>query len=431
MLDDKLTNGPTSKYHCGNGTLSVKPQTVNKIFKEKIRTMLNNYKHIGMNTTEDPLGPIPEGNGECYFSITDKNNRRASTAEEYLLPCKGRRNFYLIKEALATKILINEQKEAKGVSVTTKLGKINVFADIEVILSAGVFNSPQLLLLSGIGPKVDLEKLNISLIQDLPVGTNMQDQVFAPVVISGESNILSTVDAGLSLAEIGSFPAPIISGTFSSSTGTLDMQHLSITFGTLSPFLLLLLYVNFNFNLAVSKSLYLSDPEKEKLVVFVALTKPESRGRVTLRSTNPKDPPVIYNNYYAERNDLKRMVEFIRKIATVQHTSYFTKAGGRLLRPPLPECDNLKYDSDDYWACYVKNLASTLFHTTSTCSMGKVVDEKLKVKGVKNLRVIDASVMPTVPAAATLWPTLMIAEKGADMIKEDHGRVGLQYFPCC
>ncbi|KAI8435813.1 hypothetical protein MSG28_004036 [Choristoneura fumiferana] len=433
MLDKKLVNGPTSEYHCDKGPFSVKPQSNNELFVEKNRRMLKGYSELGMNILEDPFVPMPNGTGELYLNIKGdkKQSRRASTAEEYLLPIKNNDNFHILKEAQVIKILINDNKEAIGVRIATKFGRINVYADVEVILCAGVFNSAKLLLLSGIGPKKDLERLDIPVVQDLPVGENLQDHVFVPVVLSGQSNVISALDTVVSLTELSSFPAPIVSGFFSSSTGTLDLQHITVLFGTLSPLIFYIMTVNFNYNLEVSTAYYLTDPEKEKIFSLVALTKPESRGRVTLRSANPFDPPKIFNNFFAAEKDLERMIDAVKKIKSLENTPEYSDVEGRFIRPPLPECDDLEYHSEDYWACYVKSMATTIFHPASTCAMGLVVDNNLKVKGIKKLSVADDSIMPFMPRGTTGMVSIMIAEKAADIIKKEHGKTeGFEDFPC-
>ncbi|XP_063369855.1 ecdysone oxidase-like [Cydia amplana] len=428
MLDKKIMSGPTSEYHCDKGAISAKPQEINNLLRQKNKVMLKAYKEIGMNILNDPLIPFPNGTSEAFYMITDKASRRASTAEEYLLSCKDRKNLYILKEAHVTKILI-DNGEAKGVTVDTKYGKINVYAK-EVILSAGVFNSPKILMLSGLGPKQDLEDLGIPVVKDLPVGHGFQDQVFAPVVITGQTDLTSGLTTGLS-TNLASFPGSLVAGAFTSSSGALDLAHYSLLFGSFTPLFFYVMFVNFNYNLEVTKSFYLTQPAKERMLILATLKKPKSRGRVSLRSSDPRDPPMIYNNYFADQSDVDRMVEAVRKVVKVKDTSYFKKAGGRLVRPPLPECDRLAFDSDEYWACYVKNLAATLYHSSSTCAMGDVVDDGFKVKDMKNLRVVDASAMPSVPESATVLPTVVLAEKAADLIKEEYGKFeGYKKFPC-
>ncbi|XP_063369832.1 ecdysone oxidase-like [Cydia amplana] len=428
MLDKNILSGPTSEFHCDKGAISAKPQEINDLLRQKNNVMLKAYEEIGMNILFDPLIPFPNGTSEGFYMITDKASRRASTAEEYLLPCKDRKNLYILKEAYVTKVIV-DNGEAKGVTVDTKNGKINVYAK-EVIISAGVYNSPKILMLSGLGPKQDLEELGIPVVKDLPVGYGFQDQVFVPVVITGQTDLTSGVTTGLS-TNLGSFPGPLVAGDFTSSSGALDLSHYSLIFGSLSPLFFYVMFVNLNFNLEVTKSFYLTQPEKERMAILTTLRKPESRGRVTLRSSDPRDPPMIYNNYFADESDVDRMVEAVRKVVKVKDTSYFKENGGRFVRPPLPECDRLTFDSDEYWACYVKNLAATLYHSSSTCAMGDVVDDGFKVIHIKNLRVVDASAMPSVPESATVLPTVVLAEKAADLIKKEYGKFeGYKKFPC-
>ncbi|XP_048001306.1 ecdysone oxidase-like [Leguminivora glycinivorella] len=428
MLDKNILTGPTAQFHCDEGAISAKPQEINNLLREKNNVMIKAFEEIGMNIINDPLIPFPNGTGEASYMITEYADRRASTAEEYLLPTKGRKNLTILKRAHVTKI-ITENGEAKGVIVDTKFRKIKIYAK-EVILSAGVFNSPKILMLSGIGPQEDLERLGIPVVKDLPVGHGFQDQVFAPILITGKTDLTSSITTLLS-TNLGSFPGPLVAGDFTSSSGDLDLAHYSLAFGSLNPLFFYVMFVNLNYNLKVTKHFFLTQPQKERVLILATLKKPKSRGRVTLRSSDPKDPPMIYNNYYSDESDVERMVEAVRKLVKVKDTSYFKKNGGRLVRPPLPECDDLVFDSDEYWACYVKSLASSLYHSTSSCARGAVVDEELKVRGVRGLRVVDASVLPTEPGAATLLPTVVIAENAADIIKGEYGKTeGYKQFPC-
>ncbi|XP_063381216.1 ecdysone oxidase-like [Cydia fagiglandana] len=339
MLDESLLHGPTAEFHCSKGPLSVKNHTVNSLFLEKNKIMLDAYEDIGMKTIRDPLRSNIFGTYEIQFKIT-KDSKRASTAVEYLIPIRKRNNFFLLKNSLGTKILFNDNKEAIGVRVKTSDQEITVYADVEVIVSAGAFNSPQLLMVSGIGPKEHLESHGIEVIADLPVGQGLRDQLIVPLVISGKHNIASAMDTVLSLTELTSFPLPIVAAI-----------------------------------LMISAS--------------------------------------------------------AQRLVQIQDSKYFSEAGGGFIRPPLPECDALKYQSDEYWQCYGRVLSTAGFHPASTCAMGRVVDGSLRVRHVSRLRVVDDSVMPSLPTAKVGVVTIAMAERAADLIKKHHGKTeGYKHFPC-
>ncbi|XP_063385988.1 ecdysone oxidase-like [Cydia fagiglandana] len=428
MLDEALLHGPTAEFHCNKGPLSVKNQTVNSVFLEKNKIMLEAYEDIGMKTTRDPLTSNVYGTYEIHFKIT-KDSKRASTAVEYLIPIRKRNNFYLLKNSLGTKILFNDNKEAIGVRVKTSDEEITVYADVEVIVSAGAFNSPQLLMVSGIGPKEHLESHGIEVIADLPVGQGLRDQLIFPLVISGKHNIASALDTVLSLTELTSFPLPSVAGSFKENHQ--NVQHYTGFFGALSPLFLYIFLINFNWNIPVTLTYVLSEPIREKMVILIFLDKQKSTGSVTLRSPDIAVPPIIKTGYFSNPEDLKTISASAQRLVQIQDSKYFSEAGGGFIRPPLPECDALKYQSEEYWQCYGRVLSTAGFHPASTCAMGRVVDGSLRVRHVSRLRVVDDSAMPSLPTAKTGVVTIAMAERAADLIKKHHGKTeGYKYFPC-
>lgn len=432
MLDESILNGPTAEYHCDKGPLSVQNQTVNSVFLEKNDIMLRAYEEIGFQTISDPLTSDIIGNSPFYLKIRQSPSRRASTAEEYLVPLSDRSNFYLLKNTLATKVIFNDDKEAVGVSIRTSDGEdLNVYADVEVILSAGTINSAQLLMLSGVGPQEDLENLGIEVVADLPVGQQLLDHITAPIGISGKQSAVSALDTFLSVSDMTSFPAPIIGGSFAVGQEQANAQHVSLFFGAVSPIFFYFLFVNFNWNIQVALAYLLTDPMREKLFIITFLTKPKSIGSVTLNSADPTDAPIIKTGFFSDAADIETLSAAVQQLAQVKDASYFSGNGGSFIRPPLTDCDTLEYESEEYWQCYVRVLGSSGFHPSGTCAIGKVVDSDLKVKGVSRLRVVDDSVMPSVPTAKTGPVPIMMAERASDLIKGDYGKTeGYEDFPC-
>jgi choline dehydrogenase len=159
---------------------------------------------------------------------------------------------------------------------------------------------------------------------------------------------------------------------------------------------------------------------------IVPLTlKPKSRGRIMLKSSNPFHKPLIYYDFFEDPSDLETQLIGVKKILELSKTKAFQKYGSRLHDNPIPGCEHLKFGSDDYWRCAIRHLAIPIFHVVGTCKMGpisdsgSVVDERLRVHGIKGLRVIDASIMPMVPSAHTNFPSMMLGVKGAAMVKQD------------
>ncbi|CAB3238752.1 unnamed protein product [Arctia plantaginis] len=155
------------------------------------------------------------------------------------------------------------------------------------------------------------------------------------------------------------------------------------------------------------------------LVALVGHMQPKSRGTIILRTSDPEDSPLIYSEYYNNTEDLEDLAKYVEDYVSVMNTRYFRNLKPEIIDLKVPQCQDLKFPSHEYWKCYILNLSSSHYHPVGTCAMGVkgagVVDERLRVRGVRGLRVVDASVMPTITRGNTNAPTIMIAEKAADM----------------
>lgn len=366
---------------------------------------------------------------------TIKNGQRMSTAKSLLVPAKNRKNLHIIKYAHVTKILLDSSNTATGVEFTYKKEhKLVAKANKEVILSAGAVGSPQLLMLSGIGPKEHLEELGIEVKKDLPVGKNLQDHVIVPIVFqlhksTAESeSMIDVLDEVYNyaihrtgqLAGIGTINLVAFVNT-ENHTGypDIELQYFDHKKKSLN-FEKFLRTVGYAEN--VVKALVDANNEGEVSDVYVELLRPESTGEILLRSKDPFDKPKIYPNYFSNEDDVKTLIRGIRFQVDFENTKAFKEHEGVFVRIPFDDCDKLEYMSDDYWRCYMTHMATTVYHPAGTAKMSNshkdaVVDSELRVKGVNQLRVIDASVMPKVVSANTNAATIMIGEKGADFIK--------------
>ena len=369
-------------------------------------TFLDAMSESGIPRNPDFNGSDQAGCG--YYQFTQKNGRRWSTASAYLAPVRRRHNLTILTHALAQRVIF-EGKKACAVELLRK-GKKEVVHGKQIILSGGAINSPQLLELSGVGDAQLLQKLGIEVVHDAPdVGEHLQDHLLTKVVygtrpedsINREVQGWRLVPAALRWffqrqGPLTTGSAPV--GGFWSTREGLEAPDIQIHF-------------------ASGATLYNNEGKIEALDMpaisaVVNQSRPESRGSIHIKTNLPSDAPVIKANYLSTQLDQETILKGIRILLDVFKQSpldpYLT---GRLLPDPTIDCDD-----DEALMDYIRGDASTVYHPTSTCSIGKVVDENLKVIGVEGLSVIDASVMPYVVSGNTNAASIMIAEKAADQL---------------
>jgi len=356
---------------------------------------------VGIPRNPDFNGATQEGTG--YYQASTCRGRRCSTATGYLRPAEKRPNLRVEVNTLATRIVL-EGRKAVGVQI----GERTVSASKEVILAGGAFNSPQLLQLSGIGPGALLQRMGIPLVADLPVGEGLQDHFYArtfwrsrkPLTLNDDmASWFGRARIGLQYLLRKTGPLTIAAGYAAAFVRTRpgskgpDAQIYFINFSTARRGGVLHTFSGFTCS--------------------VSQLQVESRGSVAIRSREPREAPAIRYNYLATENDRRVMVDglkIVRRIVRAKPLSDYV-AGEELPGP--------KVQTDDEWLAFVREYGETVFHPTSTCSMGAVVDPSLKVLGVQGLRVVDASVMPAVPSGNINAAVIAVAEKGADLIKRD------------
>ncbi|XP_050069152.1 glucose dehydrogenase [FAD, quinone]-like [Anopheles maculipalpis] len=393
----------------------------------------------------------PNQLGTSFIQSTTKNGERVSSNNAYLYPIRNRTNLHVVRNAQVTKILLNrDTKRATGVQYYANKRYHKVRARREVILSAGTIGSPHLLMLSGIGPAKHLRLKGIQPVVNLAVGYNLQDHVAAGALTflidrttTLKSERIFTLENFMEyeqthtgmMASIGACEALSFHDSTSwqndstpgSNDGWPDLELLLIG-GTHAADRAY--ENNFNYKPATFNALF-GDIERRGLegyTIFPMVLRPRSKGRIRLSSDDPFQYPIIQPNYFDDPYDLEISVRAIRKAIELTHTNALRRYNARLLPIPIPGCEQFRFETDDYWKCFTRHVTYTIYHHVGTCKMGPagdrlaVVDPRLRVHGIKGLRVIDASIMPNVPTGHTNGPTIMIGEKGADMIKEDWKR---------
>lgn len=378
-------------------------------------------------------------------SNTQKFGRRVTSFNAFVDPILGKRQtLQVIKYARVTQVLFKTgTNQVIGVEYE-RFGKLlNAKASKEVILSAGAIGSPKILLLSGIGPAQDLNDLEIPLKANLPVGQNLQDHVGAiagPFTINQPVSILPerdmTPDAAKLWVENGTGPFSL---TFARSVALLTSEWAKGSGESNWPDLLLGLASNgisqdmdqimaklYNMRPEVMREFLNPVKGKDAFAILLSYSRPKSRGTLRLKSANFHDEPLIDPAYFTDTNqlDLRITVEAMKKIVELsENAPSFQRLGSKLSPVPFPPCKHLPFRSDVYWECYTRQYSVTLHHFCGTVAMGQrgspnaVVDSDLRVIGVTGLRVMDASVMPTLISTNTNAATMMIAEQGSDLVK--------------
>jgi choline dehydrogenase len=358
----------------------------------------------GLKPSEDFNGAEQEGAG--LYQVTCHNGRRWSTADAYLRPALERTNLTVRTDALVSRVLFAGTR-AIGVRYTRHGETADVHVDGEVILSGGAVNSPQLLLLSGVGPAEHLRDHDIDVVANLPgVGENLHDHPAAAILwrTKDTTDLADLAGTGAllrwKLTGRGPFASNVgESGAFFATRDGLpapDMQiHVAPT----------LFYDN-----------GLREPSGSGFTAGATLVDVASRGRLRLRSADPRWRPEIDPAYYSDPVDLDVMVSALRSVLEIGTHAPLARFLAGPFRPS--RLDDL---TDADLRAHVRDITQTLYHPVGTCAMGAgegaVVDPALRVRGIDGLRVVDASVMPVVPRGNTNAPTIMVAEKGADLIR--------------
>ncbi|XP_071036468.1 L-sorbose 1-dehydrogenase-like [Parasteatoda tepidariorum] len=377
-----------------------------------------------------------------------RNGRRCSASKAFLVPAQDRPNLDIVTDALVTKILIDKNKNAYGVKFQKDGKDHEVHINKEVIVSGGSINSPQLLMLSGIGPRKHLEAKGIPVIEDLPVGDNLQDHVGSIFLHFKATGSKDTIQQILSrpLCNLVDYNLRG-TGPFASLNGvegqawvnskfndpSLDWPDLEIQLDAFSPTSDAGLLSGHLLGIPqkVINQVYLPYLGKHTFTMFSCFLRPFSRGTVRLATANPNDHILIDPNTFANASDIDRVQAVLQEnVDIVTKTKAFKEIGAKLFETKFPGCEqfvaNSTYYSPEYLRCIAVGYTFNFYHPVGTCKMGSaddkttVVDPKLKVKGIRNLRVADGSIIPNQVSGNTEAPIIMIGEKCSDMIKADN-----------
>ena len=388
-------------YHGTGGPLAV---TEPRYKSHACEAFIAAAKEQGAAANDDFNGPRQDGVG--WYQQTQRHGQRFSAATGYLYPAISRPNLTVRTGALVTKVII-EGGQATGVSYLHRGEPVTARADAEVILSGGAINSPQLLMLSGVGPAEQLIEHGIDVVADSRgVGVNLSDHPVLPVVWStprvrglwekaGNASMLRW-----RLTHRGPLTSNLAeSGGFAHSEAGLPAPDLQLHVLP-GPY----------------QNQGLADPAQRAMTVLVGLVDVASRGRVRLRSADPRHRPAIDPGYLSDDRDSRALaagLKMAREFVTA-------KPMAAICASELAPGAHIRSDAE--LLAYVRSSVTTLYHPVGTCAMGgesrwnSVVDPELRVRGVSGLRVVDASVMPVVPRGNTNAPTIAIAERAADLI---------------
>lgn len=398
-------------YHGKNGELNV---SFAQGFKTPFSTaFIDACEQGGIPKNKDFNGA--KQTGASFFQFNIKNGKRDSAAVAFLKPVLKRPNLQAITRAQVSKITI-ENGKAIGVEYFDKRKKKQtVLAEKEVIVSAGAFQSPQLLMLSGIGDETELKEHGIECVKDLKgVGKNLQDHLFINVSAKSKQqeglNHYSPIfkQIGAAINYFLNKKGPFMIGPLE-SVAFVDIHNEGKPANFQFHFAPMHVGEGYDYDM-YDLSTY---PIHDGFTILPTLLHPKSRGFVKLRSSDPMTPPVIQPNFLQEKEDMNQLVKGVKKALEIYKQKAFE---------PYLENVNAPLDSssDEAIKAHIRKGVETVYHPVGTCKMGSddmaVVDNELRVHGVTNLRVVDASIMPKIVTGNTNAPVYMIAEKGADMI---------------
>lgn len=399
--------GPDKAWHGKGGELDVqKPKSWNPVST----AIVDAASQAGHQINDDFAGERQDGFGR--YDLNQRNGTRLSSARAFLHPALKRANLTVLAETMVRRILIDRGR-AVGLEIQTGEARTTISARREIILCAGAINSPQLLMLSGIGPQDHLRDVGIDVVHHLPgVGQHLQDHPTVHVAMENPSAESYAVSAKVLPRIIASPLKYLLGRTGMLASNVAEAGGFLCTDGTGRPDI----QITFLAGLKLDAR---SVPRRHGYMGLIQLLRPRSAGSVRLASNRPGDKPIIDPNFFADPYDMKTLIAGFREARRIFAQPALAAMTGAEIEP------GVQYQSDSEIDAAMRKIVNTAYHPTGTCKMGPdsdamaVVDSRLRVRGISGLRVVDASIMPNIISGNTSAPTMMIAQRAADFILED------------
>lgn len=400
-------HGDDKPWHGKGGELDVeKPSSWNPI----AAAIVDAAAQAGHHRNDDFAGDRKDGFGR--YDLNQRRGTRLSSARAFLHPALGRPNLTVMDETIVRRILFDRGR-AIGLEIEKNGGRSTLTVRREIILCAGATNSPQLLMLSGIGPEDHLRNMGIKPVHHLPgVGAHLQDHPTVHIAMENPSAESYAVSARALPRILASPLRYLLKREGMLASNVAECGGFLCTDGSGRPDIQITFLVGLKLDAR-------SVPRRHGYMALIQLLRPKSAGSVRLRSNRPEDKPVIDPNFFADPYDMKTLIAGFREARTIFAQPALAAMTGAEIEP------GIQHQSDAEIDAALRKIVNTAYHPTGTCKMGPdsdpmaVVDGRLRVRGVSGLRVVDASVMPEIISGNTSAPTMMIAERAARFILED------------
>ncbi|AOF97533.1 GMC family oxidoreductase [Sphingobium sp. RAC03] len=399
--------GPDTPWHGKGGELDVqKPKSWNPVSA----AIVDAAEQAGHRRNDDFASDRQDGFGR--YDLNQRNGTRLSSARAFLHPALDRANLTVMADTMVRRILFDRGR-AVGLEIETNGARSTIAARREIILCAGATNSPQLLMLSGIGPQDHLREMGIDLVHHLPgVGAHLQDHPTVHVAMENPSAESYAVSAKVLPRILASPFKYLLKREGMLASNVAEAGGFLCTDGTGRPDI----QITFLAGLKLDAR---SVPRRHGYMGLIQLLRPKSSGSVRLASNRPEDKPVIDPNFFADPYDMQTLIAGFRACRHIFAQPALAAMTGAEIEP------GAQHQSDAEIGAALRKIVNTAYHPTGTCKMGPdsdpmaVVDNRLRVRGVSGLRVVDASVMPDIISGNTSAPTMMIAQRAAQFILQD------------